>query len=869
MLSFYNDKDIKFEYDPQINKYQFNVNQIGPGAGETITAKNYTDTDANSIYLDGAAGNDGNAGTKASPKLTMLASINACTVDKTKVLVLNSQTFNEDIQAYSNAYFEGIYADTGITAYLDRRILGFTPANANSIFFDKTGDDGNAGTMAAPKLTIAGAIAACDGTHQAIVCQDSETYEEAGIEFTGNFKGMYAAIGQSPTYKPVVDPDLSDYSMDETVLDVTTFKTGTVSECCGITLSNDNVFIAYHNSGSNGSFQIYSELGVSVKSETTFHAGTIYFLGGLKLSNDNILLYYSTAAVGDGYFVIYDEDGNVVKAETVYKAAKNSFLACATLTNDNFVIVYIDDASSDSYFKVYSEDGSSVEVAETLVATDGTVSQSVCSMSNDTFVISGYNAIDGTDKGHFRIYSNAGALQKKTKFTENSIFVYNILVLDNTDFLINFYDQTDGQKGKFVIYDITGNTNRNSVTWADYDIRENVYGGNNVCLLNNGNCFFSFFVESDSDGKFFIYYPYSFYGLKISTAATVNGFIVDADNKSQLAYLVETNSAKPTIRWCELKNCTNPANTDYTAGTIGAYVLYGDNDIDLRYCLIHDNHIGIYNAANLTTIEDCVLYWHDGGYAIHINGTAASNGDIRIEHNTIFGNYGGIRLQSNHGTKEYLKNNIIHDSDQYAINAQTAQTFTYTCYTNSLNNGSASTSVIKANPLFINEGAAVPADIDLTLKLKVIGYPADSPAYLLADDTRDCGAYFINLIGSTTTWTTFTLEKPPTIKVYHEASGPTKNNRRDGSISSSREAYTEYVEIEWEGVTASDYANILLLFTADSNEVRIYPDPTTNASSYNTYTLLYDDSLNASAPHYKITEDGYEKIKLIFARAYA
>src|SRR4030043_746281 len=153
MLPYHNDDTLKIEYDPVNNKFGFAENVIGPQAWVTIAVTTLTPSDTNGIWVT-KAGNDLNAGTQAAPKLTLLAAGNACTAAKMYVWVDDSGQYAEELDTIDNDYFSGIYATTGNTPVYTLRVLGYTPTDGNSIFFDKTGDDLNAGTQAAPKLTI-------------------------------------------------------------------------------------------------------------------------------------------------------------------------------------------------------------------------------------------------------------------------------------------------------------------------------------------------------------------------------------------------------------------------------------------------------------------------------------------------------------------------------------------------------------------------------------------------------------------------------------------------------------------------------------------------------------------------------------------
>jgi len=85
-------------------------------------------------------------------------------------------------------------------------------------------------------------------------------------------------------------------------------------------------------------------------------------------------------------------------------------------------------------------------------------------------------------------------------------------------------------------------------------------------------------------------------------------------------------------------------------------------------------------------------------------------------------------------------------------------------------------------------------------------------------------------------------------------------------ITTSREALTEYVKINFPGILNADYTEALALLKTTESQVRIYPDPTTNATDYNIYRYIYE-TINGSAAHYKLTRTGKQGVSLLFGRA--
>ncbi|HUX58121.1 MAG TPA: hypothetical protein VMV77_14180, partial [Bacteroidales bacterium] len=321
------------------------MNDVGSHDCVEVEEKDYTDTDDNTIYLNTDTGNDGDPGTGAAPKATLVNSIDATTQDKTFVLVQNSTIIAEDISGCTFTFLQGIFAETGETVKISLRLLDTEWDDDNCIFVSKSGGPGGAGTQADPVDTIAGGIALCDGTHQEIEGMDSETYEEPGIEFTGNFKGMHAAIGQKSTFKPTLDhPDeaFSDYSNWGQCWNVESAMT--LGGCStATTLNNGNTVLAGYHAVNNFSFEIYDGNSVDakdiIKSKTTIAAHRAACADSCTLIGGNFVIVWLDFTTEDHFFAIYDEDGEVVKAATkiddaVYNTAK---VSCSALQDGNFM----------------------------------------------------------------------------------------------------------------------------------------------------------------------------------------------------------------------------------------------------------------------------------------------------------------------------------------------------------------------------------------------------------------------------------------------------------------------------------------------------------------------------------------------------
>ena len=127
------------------------------------------------------------------------------------------------------------------------------------------------------------------------------------------------------------------------------FNSATTTYISATTLSNDNVLIAYTDSGNSnyGTFCIYNKDGNQVVAPTVFNSATTGYISATTLSNDNVLIAYQDAGNSNyGTFCIYNKDGNQVVAPTVFNSATTTYISATTLSNDNVLIAYRDNGNS-------------------------------------------------------------------------------------------------------------------------------------------------------------------------------------------------------------------------------------------------------------------------------------------------------------------------------------------------------------------------------------------------------------------------------------------------------------------------------------------------------------------------------------------
>jgi len=916
MQAYASDEFITLEYSPVVNKFAFPVNTIGTDAGTTIDEASYVYADANSIFVSDTTGDDTTGdGSQSNPYKTILKGINECTITQTKVLVLDSVTYNEDLSGYSNAYFEGVYAATGQTPKIQSRLLGYTPADANSIFVSKTGDDSNAGTQAAPKLTLtgaSGAISVCDATHQKVVILDSGTYEEDAFEFTGNFQGVYAAVGQSPTIKPSgvfgssfiesthkigptqFEGGTTDY-IDVAVLgngnwvcvyrDVSNSNQGTyvIYDADGNNVAGPTVFVGAHTTYlqvaalDNGNwvccyrdnddslrpkFQIRTNTGSSVVGETQIQNASASDFSVTVLDNTDWIVFYRDSNLTNGMYAIYEEDGTPVVSATEFTPNRPNYNTACKINNGNVVNCYSDtDDSNKGKFVIYDEDGVEI-VSPTVFDSSAIADMGCCELSNGNWAIF-YRDANDSSSANFKIYNPAGVqVVARTEVEGLYVTVYqDAFKMQDGYFGVTWQELSASRRGMYAIYTddgegVVGPLTYEDSSWCKYGSSAWLSGYKFVTCYQDDN--------ASDVGEFVITEPPTTSFVKVSVASTVNGIEFDLENSFTLEKLFNINSAKLTLKWSSMHD-----GSCYESST-DCFLVSGDNECDFYNNLFYSSDAGIYlgTGVNDCIVQDNIFYWISEDYAVNINGAAASSGDITVEHNDIFDCNAGLRLQNNNGSNEVVKNNNIHGNTGYGIYADTTITITYTIITDTTSGVTNGTSTILANPLYINEGQVTPGDIDLHIKTTVEGYFANSPAYGLADDTRNAGAYDVRYVGSQTTWSSITVPKPISMKPYLKPVDATNRVKRDGSITSKKTAQTEYLPLEWMDIDKTYYDDLLTVWSQNEAEVRIYCQPTTSPNTYNTYYILWNSDFSEFSDYWMHSADGRSKVKFVFARKF-
>ncbi len=648
------------------------------------------------------------------------------------------------------------------------RTLDFTPSNNNAVFIAKSGNDtsGN-GTVEHPYLTIKKAITDCNAMRQAVVIMDSGIYEEKGFEFTGNFRKLVAALGKAPVVRLLVNTDYVEAG--DTIVNETIFNITSTSQVRTGKLPNDSCVIAY--SEGDGRFLIVNNSGQIIVPEKIFEAGSVEHKSISVLSNNNFFISWGNQ------FVIYDNNGVLLKEKAPFTASglRNESV---TLGNDN-VVLAVQNSTGILKFKIFDKNGIELVPEKTVSekSTNGISLFSLSRFSNDNFVISYFCS----RKGYFKIYNKSGnVVVPETEFdslfsngysTRTDVFTddcfvivytasdnnacfsiwspdgenvvakntfitgsagqgqYDVNVIQGNMFVISISRLSDN-KAVYFVYDREGTSVLDGIVFNESEVL-----GINTEIFNNGNALIAY---RKSSGYLTIRNLFHAPAIRVSADSAVNGIKFDAGSSQAYDSLFQCDAAF-SAQWCDMTGLLIYPNT-FTGS-----VLLSNSPLIIKNSRIYDNSNGVNVSSGYVTITDSLLFRNTSDYAFHINGSAAAPGDITIDHCDFFNNQGGLRLEGNSGN-EVVKNSIFHDNTDNAVNADTAVTVAHSIVTGAVHNMILGESLLGSDPLYINEGASDPDDIDLNLRFLLGGFPVDSPAMGLGDDGRNAGAYDVEYV---------------------------------------------------------------------------------------------------------------------------
>ena len=357
--TFAPDRTIRFDYDPVVHKFAFPINHVGAHLPDAIAEAEYAHTDDNTVYVSATSGSDTTGdGTQANPYATLLKSINEASEDRPRVVVLDSTLYSEDLSGADYTYFQGFYAAEGEVPTYDSRVLGFTPADANTIFVAKTGSDiTGTGTQAAPVLTIEKAITLCDGTHQRVGIMDSGVYMEKAFTFAANFLMLFALAGCCPEVRIDSVDRVPDYEISEEEFELSS-SSAVFNSPRLCKLANNNILavgvspndggLAYLILGSDGS-SINANITPIKDNLDAIIPGEPRSVHLMENGNIFVLYNYSGGGPNCSYIILSGTSLNIERGPIQLKNYSSVVLGSVLLSNGNIFLIVGNGAGSTAY----------------------------------------------------------------------------------------------------------------------------------------------------------------------------------------------------------------------------------------------------------------------------------------------------------------------------------------------------------------------------------------------------------------------------------------------------------------------------------------------------------------------------------------
>jgi hypothetical protein len=920
------DDTYQIGYNRTINEYRQRCNCVGPQLWQVLQTQlsSITFTDSNTIHVHLDTGNDTTGdGTTAKPYLTMAKGTSMCTATFPYVLVTATAASKYVFDDYPyplvyNAYYTALYAVTGKTIYWTARTLGFTPADANTIYVSKAGSDAAAGTFAAPVLTLTGATGAISkitATKVNIVILDSGTYDETAFAMSGNFIGLYAYWGVTPTI--TINQNVSSTTYTPFTIAATAALNSAATTFPLIAKFSDDSFVLVWLEGTTVSFSMYKNNDYNYKTKTTLTTSTnaIFALFILPISQNFVVITKNTGE--DLYYHIWDKNGTNIKAATL--AVTGTIVAAhgASFSDDTWVACWCDSAVSYGYYFATFDSVGTAVLPATYIGGGGGAGYSyinVAIQSNDNMIFS-YSYMDGNYKLYIAIFDIDGNQIKNfyTGIYNASYYIFmgrkSTIVFSDDTFIVFYvlagyccytlFDYNYNIIKSGVVHhndDVAALINHYSFALMkndDISIIASYYGASYTQFIildknavfkfdattiqSNKSSYISAFINSQSDIIFvylgasnYLHYArvsnYYFIGVNITTVnAHIYGVTFDCENQDYLKYLF-TGAVTFIRKNCEIKNMSSTYFDAYTNLTSQCVSLL-TGIFGRQYDYIHD----VYNGDNVTSAGaqsyNCI-FLNSLGIDFEVSGTAANTDDITYRHNAVESAQGGFYLVGNGGTKETIYDNWFENVSGFDISAAVALV-AYNCICTGLLNNVTQSGGSTLGPLPLNSGALGSSLANLDLKSTAMGDFADSPGLLAASDGTNIGPYNTLILGPADSWTTFTVIKPwKGITRDIKNAGSVKSQLSDGSWSSSIQGLSEVITISHDEnscMTNAEFLNFITMMVLKKNEIRFYGKPTTAPTTYYDCILFFDDT-PAHAPTWSLERTGKSKVKFSFAR---
>jgi len=863
------DNAIKFEHSEVVNSVVVDNNIVGATKDTEIRTLPFTPTNDNSIFVS-KSGSDSNTGTIESPCLTIEYAVSLCTATK-EYVVINDDGLYEESQINIEGDCKGLVANIGCLPIIKPSAIPSNlqlTENATSYMINQKAvtppygaqvllSNGNIGIIYV--VNTSGGNSTADHVEEfririydktfTVVISDNQLFSGSGIVFSFPqtawserdfivlqdrfvaLLGIQLKVGSTTFYRTIINNDGSVYSNT---------NLGTI----GSNYRNDN-----YQGYISGNSYYWLEDYVATGSPTTF-----------RIYENDILKYSATVANSQMKFMYADEEyawfiaNTVMPNATVYKVNLTTYTATTTnitrstgwSENWSATVDYVKNSIFKSKGKYY--------VFATSTAYQG--GSYLAELSFTTYLQVGasidiYTALEN------KIYHPDTAVQLSTikQLTDTLIlFTYNKTVSSVASTIYNILDMSDFDSSR---------------SWDDREL--------NYACFKGQTCVPESIHSSFNLTKLFYYITDNFHiitripGLSLSifdvaminatNNSIINGISFDADEKPSIRNIIRTSGTSVDIQNCDLLNVYNESNAidKFSSNILKAS---GATSLVVKNNKIKHGSFGVSITGSNVLFEKNILNKILDSASLTITGSGAN---VIIRNNTFHNNQAGVELIANAGT-EIIKNNIFNNNIVYGVKVATALSIINSCCTDSLIVATLHSSSTSLNPLFKDNGYINPDLLDLHLQSNYEGYSINSPALLIGDDGFDAGCYNTTATISPPTYTSFFIPKSKKIGISINPVNELLNTMQDGSVENRVDAFQMQVDLDYDSLKAM-YIKDLIKMIMTGGEVRIYFNPYTDESLFETYHLKQKDN-SFSNDLYSLGEYGFKDIKLSFVRKF-
>ncbi|PKL35876.1 MAG: hypothetical protein CVV44_20380 [Spirochaetae bacterium HGW-Spirochaetae-1] len=746
----------------------------------------------------------------------------------------------------------------GATASTTLRTLDFTPSNDNAIFVSKTGSDSGVGTLADPVLTINRANELVDVTHARIVILDSENYNIYYLKTNENLAGMYAAIGETPTLSmtgvnAVIGRTL--YSQNE-------YSPG-LAACY---LSDGNLFLLWHPSEQGYlTFRVVDKDDFSdIIAPTTIPIYTY--------NDEN----FACCLTADGnVFVIHNQDNYMhylVISTTTWQVIYDSgsleyyhYNKPVLLDNGNILLItyYANGTNNGMYYAIIN--GSTYALGSLTLIKVGVSARAVAiDPDGNISIVYGDGSTYSNPVIYYRKYTQAMvAVVGETLLSSSGMFVWGLATWD--DYMVLMYTKAMTTDILAIYYKIINSSYlevypERSVTTGALRLAIDVMP--RICASGYGTFALVWNEALSGAGDGPVYYCVG----RMIPAYVISQSDLKYDGFKITVPTAEAGMERLFLQGGDLtiKHTTVHDIPEFSTGNCMALTLNkGRHAFTFQNVLMRKNILNMLLESDDVIVNQSIFFANRKNPSLEIDGAGAG---ISLTKNTFFNNYGAIKLLNNDGN-EIVNDSIFHDNLNYDVNAETALTVN-----NSISTGLMIVAVLnfanclQADPRFINDGFIDENDLNVDIRLRVLGYPCDSPAYKFASDGENSGAIDVLYNYVASTYDTCLIQKPEKFIVEYRPVGAVKNIMIDGTVNTAKQGQIIAIIAEWKGILEEDWESLHDVWLK-GKMVRLYPDPITHPEQYRAMRIEFSN-IQGSTDYYGLDGDGKQNIKMVFAARY-